>query len=212
MFVELFCVEAGANLHVPTPVCFVDMNTILLLGGCCLCRAFFTTDSNCPLALQCRLVAGLDQAGKTTLVHALCRPTVSPCGGNVDDAHAYIWPCYAPTTAAAQFQWHCPAPGGFVSSRTGASGARPENDPAILANGTTYRIIDAPGNSMHRSSWSALAAEAGSVAFLIYIVDLTDTERMAVARAELDSLISKMGAYFGSWYAIFVFAYLIGVF
>lgn len=78
-------------------------------------------------------------------------------------------------------------------NHAGASRAQQENNASIHTNDTAYRIIDAPGNSAYRSSWAALAAEAGGIAFLIYVVDLTDTERMAVARAELDALICKMG-------------------
>ena len=142
-----------------------------------------------------RLIAGLDQAGKTTLVNALCQPIVSTSGTNAGDINVRQWTCYAPTTAAAQHQWLCPAPaGGFVLNHAGASRAQQENNPPIHAKDTAYRIIDAPGSFAYRSSWAALAAEAGGIAFLIYVVDLTDTERMAVARAELDALISKMGA------------------
>ena len=144
-----------------------------------------------------RLIAGLDQAGKTTLVNALCEPNVSASGGaDAGDINFRHWTHYAPTTAAAQHQWHCPVPtGGFVLSHAGASRAQQENHPSIHANVTSYRIIDAPGSPAYRSSWAALAAESSGIAFLIYVVDLTDTERMAVARAELDSLILKMGEY-----------------
>ena len=146
-----------------------------------------------PRAVFQVIFLGLDQGGKTSLIHSLVHAQHGSATGEAADGGATGAPPGETTAASGS----SPAPAPTSPSPTPAMRAMPVVPPptsavlssVALVEGERVELLDLPGDPKERKRWEDVMKSATAV---VFVVDSADPLRIPVAKRELWNMVEHL--------------------